>query len=79
MLTPSSIKKLDKLAKRLKSSRSELVEQFARSQDNPSLVARHKCWRRTPIGNLILNGKSAPRVFLTQRSNQVGIPRQKRK
>ncbi|NEO02799.1 MAG: ribbon-helix-helix protein, CopG family [Moorea sp. SIO3I7] len=40
MLTPSSIKKLDKLAKRLKSSRSELVEQFARSQDDPSLVAQ---------------------------------------
>ncbi|NEO49657.1 ribbon-helix-helix protein, CopG family [Moorena bouillonii] len=40
MLTPSSIKKLDKLAKSLKSSRSELVEQFARSQDDPSLVAQ---------------------------------------
>ncbi|WAN69124.1 hypothetical protein BJP36_42955 [Moorena producens JHB] len=30
MLTPSSIKKLDKMAKRLNFSPSELVEQFAK-------------------------------------------------
>ncbi|NEO16078.1 ribbon-helix-helix protein, CopG family [Moorena sp. SIO3F7] len=43
MLTLSSIKKLDKLANRWKSSRSELVEQFARSQDDSDLVAQTKC------------------------------------
>ncbi|NEO37402.1 MAG: hypothetical protein F6J90_14140 [Moorea sp. SIOASIH] len=40
ILTPSSIKKLDKMAKRLNFSPSELVEQFPRSQDDPSLVAQ---------------------------------------
>ncbi|HBB32841.1 MAG TPA: hypothetical protein DDZ80_09310 [Cyanobacteria bacterium UBA8803] len=40
MLTPSSVEKLDKLARELNTSRSELVEQFARSQENAPLVAQ---------------------------------------
>ncbi len=40
MLTPSSIEKLDKLAKKLNLSRSELVEQFARNPENAPLAAQ---------------------------------------
>ncbi|MEQ8957736.1 MAG: ribbon-helix-helix domain-containing protein [Coleofasciculus sp. C2-GNP5-27] len=40
MLTPSSIDKLDKLAKKSNTSRSELVEQLARHNKNAPLTSQ---------------------------------------